>query len=306
MHELTLKEKRTIELMTKLQTDDLTTRLNDYHLFLDTLMYMNEVLTEQKLPIKPWQKFSETLPMKFVLHGFTLHRIWSGFTLQSSYYKKMAVVSYIDVESAKAVLRSQMETFLMYHYIYINPSSDDTKELRYHSWVYTGLLHRQQFPSKTEFAKAQRVRDEKEIARIKEIIINLPAYKSLSEKQQAALIKDGSAKLFNHWSTIMTETGFIKNNSFSLFYTMLSMYAHSEGLSAIQLNAAVGDPYFRIQQSMTDCHHATQLTCLMIEAMVGLWPAVKARFEKLPEQLQWDVEILSLLARSTGEVPDKK
>jgi hypothetical protein len=306
MYELTPKDRRAIKLMSKLQTDDLETRLKDFHHFLDTLVYINEVLTDEKVAIKSWQKFSETLLMKFVIHGFTLHRIWSGLALTSSYYKKMAAVPYIDVESARAVLRSQMETFLMYHHIYVNPTEEDKKELRYHSWVYTGLLHRQQFPSRTEFAKVQRGKDVQEIARIKEIIINLPAYKILSEKQQAALIKDGSAKLFSHWNTIMTETGFVKNNSFLSFYTMLSVYAHSEGLSAIQLNAAVGDPSFRLQQSMIDCYQGMQLTCLMITAMAEMWPAAKRRFERLPEQLQWDVEMLSRLGKSTGEALEKQ
>lgn len=96
------------------------------------------------------------------------------------------------------MLRSQLETFLMYHYIYVNPPEDDMKELRYHSWIYTGLLQRQQFPSRTAFAQRQRKKDVQEIERIKNIIINLPAYIQLSSKQQVALIREGSAKLFSH------------------------------------------------------------------------------------------------------------
>jgi hypothetical protein len=127
--------------MVKLQTDDLATRLKAYHHFLDTLLYLNEALIDNK--IQSWQKFSETLLIKFAFHGFMLHHIWSGLALSSSYYKhEVSGVSYTDVPSVKAVLRSQLETFLMYHYIYVNPREEETKELRYYSWIYTGLLHR--------------------------------------------------------------------------------------------------------------------------------------------------------------------
>lgn len=307
MRQLTPKEKRAKELMAKLQSDDLPTRLKDYHHFLDTLLYLNEALIDDEAQIPSWKKLSVTLLFKFAFNGFTLHHIWSGLPLSSNYYKhEVSGVSYTDVPSAKAVLRSKLETFLMYHYIYVNPSEEDTKELRYYSWIYTGLLHRQQFPSRSAFAQRQRAKDIKEIERLKNIILNLPAYKHLSSKRQAALINHGSAKLFSHWSTIMTETGFIKNNTFLLLYTMLSVYAHSEGLSAIQLNSAFGDPSFQAHQSMNDCLHAIELVCMMITALVTNWPAPRARFAELPEQLQWDVEILTRLGKATGERLDKE
>lgn len=307
MHQLTPKEKRARELMVKLQSDDLPTRLKDYHHFLDTLLYLNEALVDDKVQIQSWQKFSGTLLTKFAFHGFTLHHIWSGLTLSSSYYEQeVAGVSYTDVPSAKAVLRSALETFLMYHYIYVNPPEDDTKELRYYSWIYTGLLHRQQFPSRSAFAQRQREKDIQEIERLKDIILNLPAYKHLNPNRQAALIKHGSAKLFSHWSAIITETGFVKNNTFILLYTMLSVYAHSEGLSAMQLNSSSADPSFVLLNSTTDCLHAIELVCMMITSLITMWPASRARFEKLPEQLQWDVEILTRLGRATGDRSGKE
>jgi hypothetical protein len=87
---------------------------------------------------------------------------------------------------------------------------------------------------------------------------------------------------------------------------MLSVYVHSEGLSAMQLNSAFGDPSFQLHQSMTDCLHAIELVCMMITALVINWPAPRAKFEKLPEQLQWDVEILTRLGKATGERLEKK
>jgi len=302
MYQLTPKDKRAIELRAKLKTDDLGTRLKDYHHFLDTLLYLNEALVGPKAEIKTWQRYSFTMVIRFAYHGLTLHQLWSGLPLSSTYYaEEVSGRSYFDVPSAKAVLRSQLETFLMHHYIYVNPKEDDTKELRYYSWIYTGLLHRQDFPTKTQFAQKQKQKDRLEIERLKNIILNLPAYKTLTQKQQASLIEKGNAKLFNHWETILSETGFTKNSAFSTLYTMLCVYSHSEGLSAIQFNEAFANPSFQLVHSVGDCVQAMQLTCIMITALINMWPAVRERFEKLPEQLQWDVELLTILGKAPGE-----
>ncbi len=278
------------------------TRLKDYHHFLDTLVYLNQELADTDYEIKSWQKFSETLLMKFFFHGLTLHQVYSGLTLSSGYFgKEINGARYVDISSGKAVLRSKLETFLMHHYIYVNPEDEGVKELRYYSWIYTGLLHRQELPSTTEFAQAQKQRDQQEIERLKDIIIKLPAYQQLTPKQQASLLKEGSAKLFSHWSKIMEETGFVKNNPFLSIYTMLSVYAHSEGLSAIQLNSAVSDSTFQTGQAKLDIHHAQLLTCMMITSQIKIFPILQKKFESLPDETRYDIEILAMLGRAIGE-----
>jgi len=305
MYELTPKDLRAIELLNKYKNDDLPTRLKDFHHLLDTLIYLNQELADTGFEIKAWEKFSETLLMKFFFHGLSLHQIYSGLTLTSGYFgKEVNGKRYVDIPSGRAVLRSMLETFLMYHYIYVNPEDDGVKELRYYSWIYTGLLHRQEFPSKTDFAKVQKLRDQREMERLKEIIITLPAYGSLTSKQKQALLREGSSKTFMHWNKIMEETGFLKNNPFVTIYTMLSVYAHSEGLSAIQLNSAVNDQTFQSGQAIIDIHNAQLLVCMMILSHIKIFPVLQPKFNSLKDETRYDIEILAMMGKAKGDTPD--
>jgi len=294
---LTQKDLRAIELLKKYNSQNLVENLAHYHLLVDTLLYLHEAIAEEQVPIKYWQKDSETLFYKFAFHGLTLHQIFNGLQLSSVYYnKEVKGKSMIDLSSARAILRTQFEAFLMYHYIYVNPVDDDLKELRYNAWIYSSLLQRQEFPSKTEFAKKQKAKDKIELSKMKERISKLKSFQNLSGKQQKSLLDTGSGKLFSHWTTILKETGFSESSPFYIIYTLLSVYAHSEGLSIIQLSYQP-DLYKNIlNQANLDLHNAKLLVCLMINSIGKLYKVAKNRYDTLPEQLKYDIEILSMMA----------
>jgi hypothetical protein len=221
-----------------------------------------------------------------------LHKILSGLKLKSVYYKNELFGNHIiDISSAKAVLRAQFEAFLMYHFIYVNPDYDDLKELRYNAWIYSSLIQRQAFPAKTEFGKQQKAKDSIEIARMKDLITNLKAFQTLTTKQQQSLLNTGSGKLFSHWATILKETGFSEQNPFYALYTFLTMYAHSEGLSIIQLSQQQDNHENEANQANFDLHHSKLLVCLMINSITSLYEVVKKKHETLPEQLKYDIKI---------------
>jgi len=295
---LTQKDLRSIELASKYERHNLAENLHDHHFFIDTLIYLHEALTEQKIEIKYWQKMSEVLLYKFSFHGLTLHNILSGLTLHSNYYKEeMEGKTIIDIGSAKAVLRAQMEAFLMYHYIYVNPADEDMKELRYNAWIYSSLLQRQDFPSETEYAQKQKAKDAIELDKMKSSIRNLNSFQLLTPNQQERLLRTGSGKLFSHWATILKETGFTEQNAFYDLYNYLSIYAHSEGLSAIQLEYQPDAFENAVSQANLDLHHSKLLACLMISSIVNLFESVNKKLKTLPETTQWDIELYSMLAK---------
>jgi hypothetical protein len=295
--ELTPKDLRAIELLSKYDRHNLSENLQEYHFWVDTLIYLHEAISDEKVQIKYWQKFSETLLYKFSFHGLTLHSILSGLKLHSDYYKEeMSGKTIIDISSAKAVLRAQFEAFLMYHYIYVNPDNDDLKELRYNAWIYSSLLQRQEFPAETEYGKKQKEKDLIELEKMKSIITNLNSFKSLSSKQQQSLLSSGSGKLFSHWATILKETGFTEKNPFYTIYTFLSIYSHSEGLSIIQLKYQPNGLENTISQANLDLHHSKLLVCLMINSVINLFQAAKKRYETLPDNTKYDIEIYNRMA----------
>ena len=186
--DLTLKDLRAIEIWKKYQQHNLAESLAEYHQLVDTLMYLHQVLSEKGVRIKDWKKLSEVILNKFYLHSLTFHNILCGLTLRSTYYdKQLSGVQVIDISSAKVVFRAQLESFLMYHHIYVNPSTEDLKELRYHAWIYSSLLQRAAFPETTEFAKEVKQKDKKAMDGIITRMKELEAFKRLSEKQRKGL-----------------------------------------------------------------------------------------------------------------------
>ncbi|HSZ86428.1 MAG TPA: hypothetical protein VK787_10375 [Puia sp.] len=295
--QLTQKDLRAIELVKKYNRHDLVESLADYHLLVDTLLYLHEAIAEERVQINYWQKDSETLFYKFAFHGLTLHQIFNGLKLSSVYYKvEMDNKSSIDISSARAILRAQFEAFLMYHHIYVNPVDDDLKELRHNAWIYSSLLQRQKFPSKTEFGKQQKAKDKIKLNKMKETISKLKSFQNLSARQQQSLLDTGSGKLFSHWATILKETGFSENTPFYTIYTLLSAYSHSEGLSIIQLSYQPDSHKNVINQVSLDLYQAKLLICLMINSIMKLHGVVKKKHATLPDQLKYDIEIYSMMA----------
>ncbi len=299
--ELTSKDLRVIELMKQYERQDLEFNLKEFHNLVDTLLYLNETLRLEQTQIQSWQKYSETLLFKFSLHALTLHDILSGMILKSIYFpKELNGAKVIDISSAKVVLRSQIETLLMYYHIYVNPKDDDEKQLKYYAWIYSALLQRSKFPAATEHGKAQKSKDKEEIDKIKITIQGLTSFRNLSQKQQIALLDSGSGKLFNHWATILNETGFTEKHAISIMYTYLSMYAHSEGLSAIQLDSGMFKYEKNKEDANLDLHTSKLLVCLMISALVQLFKPIENKFKTLDENLQTDIQFYSKLSLSAS------
>lgn len=298
---LTPKELREKELIKKYNKHYLGENLADYHLLADTLLYLHDAIVERQVPIEYWQKESQTLLYKFAFHGLTLHQILGGYKLSSLYYKdKMSDNKiFIDMSSAKAILRAQFEAFLMYHHIYVNPIEDDMKELRYNAWIYSSLLQRQKFPANTDFAKKQKDKDLTGINKLKEKICKLKSFQNLTRNQQDSLLNKGSGKLFSHWATILKETGFSENTPFYTVYTLLCMHAHSEGLGIIQLSNQPHHPDNVIHDAKLDLHNSKALICLMINSIIDLHEVVKERYQNLPDQIKYDVEIYSMWTKGT-------
>jgi len=283
-------ENRALEIFAQYQRENLNEQLEEYYKLIETLIYLNEILRETNFRIQYWEKYSETLLFKLAMHGMTVYDILSGHVMKSRYYPEFDKgIKIIDSASAKVVLRSQLETFLMYNYIYVNPQNEDLKELRYHAWIYSGLLNRQQFPAETEFGKTQKQKDQKELEKIKKRIRELNSYQQLSDKQKTALFNTGSGKLFSHWGSILKETGFDEKHVFSIIYNHWSIYSHAEGISAVQLSGTAFNYSKQNKDCLLDLQVSKFMICLMIKTIVTRYNVIKERYESLPESLKFDI-----------------
>jgi hypothetical protein len=264
--------------------------LIEYHKFIDILLYLNEVLKETNTQIPYWKKFSETLLFKICFHGISIHNIISGFELNSIFISEINNHKIVDRASSIVILRSQLEAFLMYRHLYVNTKNDDEKELRYLAWILASLKLRQTFPENTLVGKKKKADERVEIDKIQNRISGLNAFTELTKKQQLSIFEAGSSKLFKHWSTIMVESGYNENHIFSIDYKYWSTYAHSEGLSIMQLH----DSSFYKKENDTsiiaDIHSSKLIIASMIIFLSNDFDEVGSRFNTLEPELQFDIE----------------
>ena len=298
---LTQRDIWAIEFNSRHERKILTEALDDLHLYVDTLLYLVQSLHEAKIPIQHWEKSLETLLIKFSFNGLSIHQLLTGITLKSVYYPTELNSKVIfDVPSCKNILRSQLEAFLMFHHIYVNPKTDDEKELRFCAWIYSGLLGRRALSANTDFALEQKKKDEGAIENYGIRMKSLDSFQQLSHKQKESLLSTGSGKLFYHWSKILEESGFGKNHLFTQVYSYLSVYAHSEGIAAIQMES-MDSPEQNNFLAVLDVRNSQILTCLMIRALVSLFTAVKERYIALPEKLRFDIDFNCFLSDADKE-----
>lgn len=299
---LSKEELFALEIYQNNQMKDLTFAMEEYESFLGILIYVQNILAEEKVGVRYWEKYAEILVHKFVFHGKSMLELLKGFTWSIPFFPTTSQKKIMDISSTKTVFRAQFETALMYHHIYINPQTDDEKELRYYAWIYTALLQRQKLNPITEEGKQQQKHDTEEMEKMKQIMQNLEAYRALTEKQQKGLFETGSVKFFKNWAAIMEESGFEKDNIFDSLYYYLSIYAHSEGLSALQLHDSSYSFFDEHNQNNAyqDIFQSKLLVCHMIKHIKNSHTLIEERFKTLPEKTQYFIEFYAKMATHKG------
>ena len=106
-----------------------------------------------------WQVDAEALAMKLFFHLGSSFQLQEGTTLP-----EIAGVTphYIDFPSVSTLTRAAFETYLCFHYIFIQPNSLEEKSFRHDIWELGGFLDRQRFTVTTPEGRA-KLEEEKKV-----------------------------------------------------------------------------------------------------------------------------------------------
>lgn len=196
---------------------------------------------------------AEGLCMKFIGHVSSALYLFGSTTLPSVKVTNRGI-SFFDPGSINVLGRAALESFLVFHYVFIEPQSDDEKDFRYYSWVYASLLERQKFPSRSEEGKRQLTDEKKIIDALKEKIKNSSFLKQFDKKEKEKLFKKidkGDKEVWRlqwqrenkqwqpqSWTNISMSAGLSKILA-KQFYGYLCAYAHSGCQSVQQIGNAL-------------------------------------------------------------------
>jgi hypothetical protein len=145
-------------------------------------------------------------------------------------------ISFFDSASLNVLARAALETFLVFHYIFGVPKSEEERELRYLAWILSGLMERQKYPVQSPQGKQRLQNEEKDIQSLKKKLEYNLNFKRLKKDQQKDLFK-GTKWRFLSWKDIGLSAGLNETHAKS-FYNYLCGYAHAGSISILQIQQA--------------------------------------------------------------------
>jgi hypothetical protein len=173
-------------------------------------------------------------------------------------------VTFPDLASIYTIARSQLEAYLNFYYLYIDPKSDEERELKYNMYVVAGLTVRQ--TAKAEFEElyaetqdsrlppliAQIQQEAERIAQLRTQIEADPLFNSKYNRQQRSTILSITQPRARtqSWPDIIRASP-LSTITFMRSWNLYSSHAHSEYISMLQLsqytlNVEEHDSYTRL------------------------------------------------------------
>lgn len=258
----------------------------DYIKLLETLIKVAEANKGTALGADDRFLDAEGLCKKFIGHAASALYLFGSTTLPSVKVTDRGI-SFFDLGSINVLGRAALEAFLVFHYVFAEPRSDNEKDFRYYLWRHASYIDRQKFPSRSEEVKKQLI-NEKKI--VKERINNNSVFKQFDEEKRNELLKkmekgewrlqwqNGQLKR-KSWTSIGVSAG-LSEILAKQFYGHLCTYAHSGCQSAQQVGNA------ETSENQKALCLATMK--LIMIAMANMIKAYCQMFEKSNDVLQKD------------------
>lgn len=260
----------------------------------DVLIYLHEILAEQDIKLDEKDVYSEQLVIKFHLQNLSLLDLAKGHSIHSSFYDNKAPhIKFLDISSIMTIVRSQYESLLIYQHLYVNPESDEEQKLRFEAWVMSSMMQRSTVFSNSEPLDKEKIENEqKSINEYKKSIQNNKYFKNLTEKEQRGLLNKGTGKLFKSWDTIFKESKFNEKGVFTNLYFMASVYAHSEGILALQLKETkhLMDHEHMKETLYLMLFYSYLMSSIMIKNIINKFPLIKERYDSLDEKTKFEID----------------
>jgi hypothetical protein len=178
-------------------------------------------------------KYAEGLGRKVIRHIVSVWRLKQAFALQ---FEGKRFQEEVDLGSIAILTRSALETYLVFHHIFIEPTSSPQHELRFLSWHLAGFIERTKMEEPNEEFKGKWLFEKEEVTRISTKLKSLPEFLRLTDKQQKDILK-GDWRMRIPWNQLAINAGFSKD-FFAEQYRFLSGYAHAGRLSVMQIQQA--------------------------------------------------------------------
>lgn len=237
---------------------------------------------------------AEALALKFFGHVSAAYYLYQGTVLPA------VGANFVDPSSVNVLGRAALETFLVFHHVFVAPASEEDKDFRYMSWLLAGFLERQTYPAQSPQGRKMLSEEAQLIPPLQARLRENSCFKALTLKQQKNLLEKGKWRLPS-WTTEAALSAGLSRTHAEAFYSYLCEYAHAGNLGALQIRNAR-----TLQSQRALCGATIGVLIVSIANMVKSYCEV---FPKSQECLQENQEGARLVkmwievgATSTGDI----
>lgn len=221
-------------------------------------------------------------------------------------------VHFPDLPSIYTLARTQLEAYLTFHYLFINPASDEEREMKYLIFQHGGLLARQSgraglqaLYDETQDACLLPVLEQMDeeastIAAIRLALEQLPLFTSTyNSGQRGSILSNQQPRSRTQGWEKVIESSPLATDSFQRMWSLYSMHAHTEYIALNQLRDYLMDieGHDRITRHVTIKNSLSVLSTFITSFVEYM--NLQEHYDKLSPDLKEQIGFWSEFARNS-------
>lgn len=291
---MTIKDYALLNYSQQIGNQDINEMVNDLNLFIDIHVKITESLHTAKVNFEYWKEYLEIHAFKFSLQSSTISSLFLGTILKDRHSKKPLI--YPDLNSIYLLMRAQMESYLMFYYLNVQPLTNEEGEFKYLLYNLSGLNQRQSYFSTTKEHINQLQLEKIDIDSILKKIQSNIYFLSLSSKEKKFILKTKPAKIMT-WAELIKRSH-LNTTLFLPRWKLYSNYAHSEMISSIQIKHMIRNREELNQVINHTIEMAYLPICIFIKDLTKLFNTAEIVYNTFPSIITSKIDLISKLGTS--------
>lgn len=254
-----------------------------YEKYLQALFFVADNTSLDTKKNTEWIAQCKPISTRFIFQSLAFMDVVSGTEINLIHDDEQSKSKdlFISVEGAHTLFRAQFETYLLYHFIFISPQTEDEMKFRSLIWQFGNLWQQQKAIEQKTGKETFDTPCLNLMERIKKEIESSPYFLALSKNQQTCILK-GDSKILIKWTEINKQAGFEGVAKFKGLYAYLcSSYFFNEDTYSWKANSSEAAKLMQL---------SGLLICRLIFNLQLLHKDLEKQFKKLPVTIQAEIK----------------
>lgn len=271
--------------------------LEEHAAFLDCVPLL--ILEGGKKRVAEWMEVFEPLTYQIVSLSNAVQNALDG-TIHSKHSHN--AVARLDLSTVFILARAQLEAYLTFFYLCIQPQSEEEAMLRYQLYVASGLSMRQTLVTSNDQTFVSKMRlEQNRIDNYRKGIGNNKVFGDYSPSRKGQLLTDSAKKpaRVKSWEQLIIDSR-LQTELFTKSWNLYSNHAHAEYIGLIQTRDYLLKPEDAMRLRPHTMHKSLMLIATFIKDLVTFLD-VEDFYKKLDAELILKIDFWEAFSTSTSQ-----